>query len=120
MDTKPIATNKVAKRDYHILETYEAGIELKGTEVKSLREGNANLTDSFVRIEPEGIFAYNIHISPYAFGNIANVEPKRKRSLLLHKREIVKLAVKTQQKGFTLVPLHIYFNKKGKGKFIKF
>lgn len=116
MNTKPISTNKAAKRDYHILETCETGIELKGTEVKSLREGDANLGDSFARIEANGVFVYNLHISPYAFGNIANVEPKRKRRLLLHKAQIRKLIVKTQEKGLTLVPLSIYFNERGKAK----
>ena len=94
MNTKRIATNRTAKRDYHILETCETGIALKGTEVKSLREGGAVLLDSFARIEANGVFVYNLHISPYAFGNIANVEPKRKRGLLLHKAQIRKLIVK--------------------------
>ncbi|MBN3038223.1 MAG: SsrA-binding protein SmpB [Candidatus Omnitrophica bacterium] len=116
MEAKLIATNKVAQRDYHIIETYEAGVGLKGTEVKSLREGNANLRDSFARIEPEGIFLYNMHISPYIFGNIANVEPKRKRALLLHKSQVRKLLGKISQRGFTLVPLKIYFNERGKAK----
>ncbi len=116
MEAKVIATNKVAKRDYHIIETYEAGIELKGTEVKSLREGKANLRDSFARIEAEGVFLYNMHISPYEFGNIANVEPKRRRALLLHNAQIRKLIGKINQRGFTLVPLTIYFNPKGRAK----
>ena len=87
MGEKKVATNKTAGRDYHILETYEAGIELKGTEVKSLRKGQANLKDSFARIAKDGeVFLCNMHISPYEFGNIANVDPKRERRLLLHKK----------------------------------
>lgn len=108
MDTNNLVTNKAARRDYFILETYEAGIELKGTEVKSLREGNANLKDSFARIMKGQVFLYNMHISPYEFGNIANVEPKRERRLLLHKSQIRKLIGETSQKGHTLVPLSAY------------
>ena len=115
MDTKSVATNKAARRDYHILETYEAGIELKGTEVKSLREGKANLKDGFARIEGNEVFLYNMHISPYEFGNIANVDPKRQRRLLLHKSQIKKLIGKTCQKGFALIPLSAYI-KRGRVK----
>jgi len=115
MDAKSVATNKAARRDYHILETYEAGIELKGTEVKSLREGKANLKDGFARIEGNEVFLYNMHISPYKFGNIANVDPKRQRRLLLHKSQIKKLIGKTRQKGFALIPLSAYI-KRGRVK----
>lgn len=115
MDAKSVATNKAARRDYHILEAYEAGIELKGTEVKSLREGKANLKDGFARIEGNEVFLYNVHISPYEFGNIANVDPKRQRRLLLHKSQIRKLTGKTRQKGFTLIPLSAYI-KRGRVK----
>ena len=108
MNEKIVAKNKAARRDYHVLGTYETGIELKGTEVKSLRESKANLKDAFARIEGDEVFLYNMHISPYEFGNIANVEPKRKRRLLLHKRQIKKLIGETHQKGFTLVPLSAY------------
>ena len=115
MDANTVATNKAARRDYHILEAYEAGIELKGTEVKSLREGKANLKDGFARIEGNEVFLYNVHISPYEFGNIANVDPKRQRRLLLHKSQIRKLTGKTRQKGFTLIPLSAYI-KRGRVK----
>ena len=115
MDGKKVATNKTARRDYHILETIEAGIELKGTEVKSLRESKANLKDSFARVEGGEVFLYNMHISPYEFGNIANVEPKRERRLLLHKSQIRKLIGQTSQKSFTLVPLSAYI-KRGRVK----
>lgn len=111
MSKGKLTTNKSAGRDYHISETCEAGIELVGTEVKSLREGNANLKDSFARIEGGQAFLYNMHISPYEFGNIANVEPKRTRRLLLHKSQIRKLIDQTTQKGFTLVPLSAYLKQ---------
>lgn len=112
---KIIATNKKAYHDYHIEESYEAGIMLKGAEVKSLREGRANLKDSFARVENEEIFLYNCHISPYSHGNIANHDPLRTRKLLMHKGEIQRLMGKMMQKGYTLLPLKIYF-KDGKAK----
>ncbi len=108
MGAETVAKNKAARRDYHILETLEAGIELAGTEVKSLRAAKANLKDSFDRIEKGEVFLYNMHISPYEFGNIANVEPKRRRRLLLHKGEIKKLIGQINVKGFTLIPLSAY------------
>jgi SsrA-binding protein len=112
---KVVATNKKAYHDYHIEETYEAGMALRGTEVKSLREGKANLKDSFARIEKDEIFLLNCHISPYSHGNIANHDPMRTRKLLLHKREIQRLIGKIQQKGYALIPLKIYFkNEKAK------
>ncbi len=108
---KTAATNRKARYNYEILESVEAGIELKGTEVKSLREGKASLNDSFARVDDGEIFLYNCHISPYEFGNRANVEPLRQRKLLLHKSQIVRLAGKISQKGMTLIPLKIYFKK---------
>ena len=115
MDEKLVAQNKAARRDYHILESLESGIELSGTEVKSLRAARANLKDSFARIEGGQVFLYNMHISPYEFGNIANVDSKRVRRLLLHKSQIRKLISKTTVKGFTLIPLSAYF-KRGRVK----
>ena len=105
-----IAQNKKAYHDFFVEETYEAGIELSGTEVKSLRRGNANLKDSFCRIEDGEIFAYGIHISPYEQGNIFNNDPLRVKKLLMHRREINKLFGLVSQKGYTLVPLSLYFS----------
>ena len=112
----PEIKNKKAYYDYEILEKYEAGIELKGTEVKSLREGKANLRDSFVRIENGEAFLFNAYIAPYTHGNLFNHEPTRRRKLLLHKSEIRRLFGKTQEKGLTIVPLRMYFNSRGKVK----
>ena len=112
---KIVTTNRKAFHDYHIHETYEAGISLLGTEVKSLRAGSANLKESYVIIKDEEAFLLNCHISPYSHGNIQNHEPLRTRKLLLHKKEISKLWGNISQKGFTLVPLKIYF-KSGKVK----
>ena len=103
--------NRKARHDYFIHETYEAGIELKGTEVKSLRAGRANLKDSYAEIKNGEVFVRNLHISPYEQGNIFNHDPLRPRKLLLHKSEIVKLFSQTREKGFTLVPLKIYFTR---------
>jgi SsrA-binding protein len=114
-DIKVIATNRKAYHDYFIEETIEAGIELKGTEVKSVRLGHVNLKDSFARVEDGEVFLYNMHISPYEKGNIFNVDPMRDRKLLLHKHEINRLAGYVQQKGYTLIPLKIYL-KRGKIK----
>lgn len=105
-----IAQNKKAYHDFFVEETYEAGIELSGTEVKSLRRGNANLKDSFCQIEDGEIFAYGIHISPYEQGNIFNKDPLRVKKLLMHRREINKLFGLVSQKGYTLVPLSLYFS----------
>lgn len=107
-----IATNKKAYHDYEISETYEAGIELKGTEIKSVRDRNVNLKDSFVLIRNGEAYAQNIHISPYDFGNIYNHDPVRTRKLLMHKKEILKLSNIVAQKGFTLVPLKMYMKGK--------
>jgi len=106
-----VATNRKAHHDYFIEDTVEAGVVLQGTEVKSLRSGLANLTDSYAIIKNEEMFLLNANISPYPQGNIANHEPLRTRKLLLHKEEIRKLAWKMSQKGFTLVPLKIYFTR---------
>ena len=106
-----VATNRKAHHDYFIEDTVEAGVVLQGTEVKSLRSGLANLTDSYAIIKNEEMYLLNANISPYPQGNIANHEPLRTRKLLLHKDEIRKLAWKMSQKGFTLVPLKIYFKR---------
>ena len=110
-----VSTNRKAYHDYFIEETCEAGITLLGTEVKSLREGKANLKDSYALIKGNEIFLLNCHISPYSHGNIQNHDPLRTRKLLLHRKEINKLWGKLTQKGLTLIPLKIYF-KKGKAK----
>jgi SsrA-binding protein len=104
-----VATNRKAYHDYFIEETIEAGIALQGTEVKSLRLGLANLTDSYAIVKNEEMYLLNANISPYTHGNIANHEPLRTRKLLLHKAEIRKLTWKMSQKGFTLIPLKLYF-----------
>ncbi|MCS5696519.1 SsrA-binding protein SmpB [Desulfofundulus thermocisternus] len=113
---KVVAVNRKARHDYHILETYEAGIALTGTEVKSLRAGRANLQDSFARVENAELFLYNMHISPYDQGNRFNHEPKRTRKLLMHKKEILRLLGKSREKGLALIPLKVYFNDRGKAK----
>ena len=119
-----IANNKKAYHDYFIEETYEAGIALHGTEVKSLRMGKCSIKESFVRIENEEVYIYGMHISPYEKGNIFNRDPLRVKKLLLHKSEIRKMKGKIAEKGYTLVPLKVYFNRSlvkveiglGKGK----
>ncbi|MBI5968806.1 MAG: SsrA-binding protein SmpB [Deltaproteobacteria bacterium] len=108
MGEKVLCQNKKARHDFLIQETYEAGIVLQGTEVKSLRLGKGNLKDGYVRIEDEEAFLHNTHISPYPYGHQFNHDPERVRKLLLHKREIRRLLGKTQQRGYTLVPLKIY------------
>lgn len=105
---KLIANNKKAYHDYFILEMYEAGIALHGTEVKSLRMGKCSIKEAFIRVENEEVFIYGMHISPYEKGNIFNKDPLRVRKLLLHKYEIRKLLGKTKEKGMTLVPLKVY------------
>jgi SsrA-binding protein len=112
---KIVCQNKKAYHDYSIEETVEAGIQLLGTEVKSLREGKSNLKDSYVIIKNAEVFLLNCHISPYSHGNIMNHDPLRTRKLLLHEREIQRLKGMSQQKGYTLVPLKIYF----KGQYAK-
>ena len=108
-----IAKNRRALHDYEIMETFEAGIELTGTEVRSLRGNNAQLTDAFALVRGGEVWLSNFHIAPFANGNIANVDPDRRRKLLLHKKQIRYLASKTQEKGFAVVPLKLYFNKRG-------
>ncbi len=112
---KIVCENRKARHDYFIHETYEAGLELKGTEVKSLRAGRANLKDSYAVVKSGEVFVEHMHISPYEQGNIFNHDPLRPRRLLLHKAEIVKLFSRTREKGYTLVPLKIYF-KRGRAK----
>lgn len=112
---KLIANNKKAYFDYFIEDKYEAGIALHGTEVKSLRMGKCSLKESYLRIENGEVFIYNMHISPYEKGNIFNKDPLRVRKLLMHKHEINKLTGQVVQKGYTLVPLQIYF----KGSLVK-
>ena len=112
---KLIANNKKAFHDYFIDETYEAGIALHGTEVKSMRMGKCSIKESFIRIENGEIFVYGMHVSPYEKGNIFNKDPLRVKKLLMHKYEINKLAGKVAEKGYTLVPLQVYF-KNGRVK----
>lgn len=107
---KLIANNKKAYHDFFILDTYEAGITLAGTEVKSLRMGKCSIKESFIRIENGEVFIYGMHISPYEKGNIFNKDPLRVRKLLLHRSEIQKLMAKTKEKGMAIVPLKVYFN----------
>lgn len=104
-----IAENRKAFHDYHILETYEAGVALVGTEVKSIRGGNVNLRDSYARVEDGEVWIYNVHISPYSHRGSSDHEPTRKRKLLLHRQEIRKLIGKTVERGMTLVPTRVYY-----------
>ena len=110
-----VASNRQATHHYEILETYEAGLVLRGTEVKSLRDGKANLKESFARIDGDEAWLLGCHISPYAQGNRANPDPLRKRKLLLHRAELNRLLGKTLERGLTLVPLRLYF-KRGRVK----
>ena len=112
---KLIANNKKAYHDYFIEETYEAGVALHGTEVKSMRLGKCSIKESFIRIENGEVFVYGMHVSPYEKGNIFNKDPMRVKKLLMHRYEINKLAGKIAEKGYTLVPLQVYF-KDGKAK----
>lgn len=112
---KVLAKNRKARHEYFIEETYEVGIVLTGTEVKSVRKGRLNLKDSYAEIRNGEVFISNMHISPYEQGNIYNVDPTRTRKLLLHKKEINKLIGYTQQKGLTLIPLEVYL----KGSYVK-
>lgn len=112
---KTIANNKKAYHDYFIDEKYEAGIELVGTEVKSLRQGSCSLKEAWIRIQNGELWIYQMHIAPYEKGNIMNKDPLRPRKLLMHRREILKLSQKMKEKGATLVPLSIYF----KGSLVK-
>ena len=110
-----VAENRKASHDYHLLETFEAGIVLVGTEVKAIREGSVNLRDSFARVENGEVFLYNVNISPYSHRGYAHHEPLRRRKLLLRREEIRKLIGKTVEKGMTLVPVRMYF-KNGRVK----
>ena len=110
-----IAENRKASHDFHLLETFEAGLVLLGTEVKAIREGRVNLRDSYARVEDGEVFLYNVHISPYSHRGYADHEPLRRRKLLLHRDEIRKLIGKTVEKGMTLVPVRLYF-KNGRVK----
>ena len=112
---RTVCENRKARHDYFIHETYEAGIELFGTEVKSLRAGKANLKDAYGAVKNGELFIEGMHISPYEQGNIFNRDPLRPKKLLMHKSEIMKLYGKTREKGFTLVPLRVYF-KRGRAK----
>ncbi len=112
---KLIANNKKARHDYFLEELYEAGISLHGTEVKSLRMGKCSIKEAFVRIEKGEVIIYGMHISPYEKGNIFNKDPLRPKKLLLHKKEILKLQQKIAEKGYTLVPVEVYF----KGSLVK-
>lgn len=109
LDGKTVADNRKARHDYFVIETYEAGIELFGTEVKSLRAGTVNLKDAYCEIDGGELFALGVHISPYEQGNIFNKDPLRPKKLLMHKREIMKLAGLVSRDGYTLVPLSLYF-----------
>ncbi len=110
---KIIAKNRRALHDYEVLETFEAGIELTGTEVRSLRENNCQLTDCFALIRHGEVWLNNVHISPFAQGNINNPDPDRKRKLLLHKKQIRYLDAKVAEKGLAIVPLKMYFKENG-------
>ncbi len=114
---KLVCNNKKAYHDYFIEDKYEAGIELAGTEVKSLRLGKCSIKESFIRIDQGEVYAYGMHITPYEMGNIFNKDPLRPKKLLLHKAEILKLLGKITEKGYTLVPLEVYF-KNGRAKLL--
>jgi SsrA-binding protein len=116
-EVEVVARNKRARHEYHILETWECGLVLTGTEVKALRDGRANLTDAFGVVKDGEVFLLNAHISPYEQGNQFNHEPTRTRKLLLHRREIRKLIGAVEREGLTLVPLELYF-KNGKAKVV--
>ena len=111
-----VIRNKKARHDYEILERFEAGIALRGAEVKSLREGKASFADPFARVEDGEVWLYNLHITPYSAASIDPPEPRRKRKLLLHRKQIGKLASRTAEQGLTLVPLDLYFTTRGLAK----
>jgi SsrA-binding protein len=113
---KVLAANRSARHDYYIEDKFEAGIALTGTEIKSLRAGRASLSESYIKVQDGEALIMGMNISPYEHGNINNVDPMRVRRLLLHKREIAKLAVSICRKGFTIVPMRIYLNDKGFAK----
>lgn len=113
---RPIAQNKKAYHDYFVLESFEAGIELFGTEVKSVREGRVNLKDSWCNVVNGEMIANGVHISPYEQGNRFNREPLRPKRLLMHKREIFRLMSEVKQQGLAIIPLSVYFNERGRAK----
>ena len=115
-DTTTVARNKRARHDYHILETWEAGVVLSGTEVKSLRQGKASLVDAYATVRDGEVFLLNMHIAPYEQGNQFNHDPTRTRKLLLHKKEIRRLIGGVERQGLTLVPLELFFSPRGKAK----
>jgi SsrA-binding protein len=115
-EVKRIAENRRARHDYHVVDTYEVGIVLEGMEVKSLREGKVSLQDSYAKVEKGEVFLYDVHISQYSHSHSQKYEPKRRRKLLLNRREIRRLFGRTQQSGFTLVPLRMYFSERGQAK----
>ena len=110
-ERKLIANNKKARHDYFIEEEYEAGIVLTGTEIKSIRAGGVNLRDSFAKVENSEVLVYNMHISPYEKGNRFNTDPLRPKKLLLHKKEILRIAQRVQEKGLALIPLKMYLTR---------
>ena len=112
-EEKTIAKNRRAFHDYEVLETFEAGVELSGTEVRSLRESNCQLTDCFALVRNGEVWMHNVHITPFSHGNINNPDPDRKRKLLLHKKQIRYLSEATREKGMALVPLKMYFKGNG-------
>jgi SsrA-binding protein len=114
-DEKLIATNRRARHEYHIEESFEAGLVLTGTEVKSLRQGRASLAEAYARVEHNEVWLHHLHIPPYEAGSIFNHDPLRRRKLLLHRRQIARLAERVSQKGYTLVPLRLYF-RRGRAK----
>jgi SsrA-binding protein len=115
-EVRKIIENRRARHEYHIIATYEAGIALEGMEVKSLRQGNVSLQDSYAKVEDGQIFLYDAHISPYSHAENKGYNPKRKRRLLLHRKEIRRLWGRTQQSGLTLIPIGMHFNEKGIAK----
>ncbi|MBW1924446.1 MAG: SsrA-binding protein SmpB [Deltaproteobacteria bacterium] len=116
MGIRIVCQNRKASHDYQIDEKIEAGMVLLGPEVKSLREGRANLTDSYARVKKGEVFLYNMHITPYPYAHHVDLDPTRTRKLLLNRREIKRLIGKTEEKGYTLVPLKVYFNDRGRAK----
>ncbi len=114
--SKIVTTNRKAHRDYAVIESFECGIELKGSEVKALRDARININDSFARIDKNEVILYSAHISPYEQASYLNVDPVRQRKLLLHKKQIDKLAGQLAQRGLTLIPLKVYFNERGFAK----
>ena len=113
---KPVALNRKAYHDYFVEETYEAGIQLFGTEVKSLRSHSVDMSDGYARVEGGEVYMYDVHVAPYSHGNVHNRNPKRRRKLLLKKEEIRRLFGKTQLRGLTMIPLKIYFSARGLAK----